>query len=156
VQAQFWLSSENSASGRSAVVADEGESLWLYLTERDSAKIAADCWLFNRAPARTGPEVLERSAEYRERGAPPPAAAEVIDDSAVLTGDLDQERVRIVWSPDGESVATWVDGSLAGYIVAGARRGHSSHLRIECPWGAPLDAEQYQRVFEFTAGETGD
>lgn len=142
----FWLSSEHQGSLRSAIVADEGESLWLYLTEPGGGEIAADCWLFNRVPSPTRDELKARRAEYAAAGQPPPAAADVVDEGALLVGALDASRVAIEWAPDGEAVAVSVDGALAGVITSAERRGYSAHLRDACPWGRPLSRELRARL----------
>src|SRR5687767_10494701 len=121
---EIWLSSESELSGRAAVIADEGESVWLYLTQADGRGILADCWLFNRVPAPSAEEIKAESAAYRERGAPPPAARDVTDNRAQLLGELDPNRVRIAWSKDGEAAAAWVDGLLAGFAISNERRGY--------------------------------
>ena len=148
----FWISSQHELSGRAAVVAEEGESVWLYLTEPGGEPIAADCWLANRVPAPDAADIERRTDEYRERGAPPPAPRDVVTDDALLEGALDARRVRFAWSADGEAVAVWVDEALAGFIAAG-EEGYSARLRTEGPWGRPLARELYARLFLGEAGE---
>src|SRR5689334_11253603 len=126
LQGKFWLSSESAASGRSAIVADEGDSVWLYLTVADQQKIEADCWLFNCIDAFDSSEFQSRSAEYRERGEPPPETRDVVDASSKLAGELDAGRVQVQWSADGEAVAALIDGGVAGFIDAKKRRGFSA------------------------------
>jgi hypothetical protein len=147
-EGDFWISSEHDGSSRVAAVADEGESVWLYFTEPGGAEIAASGWLFNRVPAPTAEDVEARVAEYQERGTPPPATREVVDDEAVLDGPLDGTRVTFEWSGDGESVAVSVDGELAGFIGSGEERGYSAHLRMDCAWGQPLDMTRYIETFD--------
>lgn len=144
---QFRISSEHETSRRAALIAEEGESVWLYLTEPGGGQIVADCWLFNRVPAPSGEEVRARRAEFRERGVPPPASQEVIDQAALLGGPLDESRASFVWSADGEAVAAWLDGQLAGFIAPGESRGYSAHLRTRSPWGQPLLVERYDQLF---------
>lgn len=66
---KLWVSSKHSLSGRSAIVADEGESVWLYLTAATSSDVpptpVADRWLFNQVDAPTTAEVQARRGGYR-------------------------------------------------------------------------------------------
>ncbi len=143
---EFSASSEHELSGRVAIVGDEAGAVWLCLTEAGSQAIVAACWLFNRVPAPSASELDETGSGNGEPGAPPPAVREVVDDAALLEGPLDG-RVRFAWSIDGEAVAAWIDGALAGFAVAGEPRGYSAHLTVECAWGQPLDAALHDRLF---------
>jgi hypothetical protein len=145
--AEFFASSTHPASGRSAMIADEGDSVWIYLTEPAGTKIAADCWLFNRIPATAGVELEARWPDYRARHKPPPAPAEVITPEACQATPLRDDEVRFVWSADGHSVAAWANGRLAGFIAGAERRGYSSNLLAECPWGRPLDPALHAQLF---------
>ncbi|MFN2602571.1 MAG: hypothetical protein ABR582_07440 [Gemmatimonadaceae bacterium] len=147
VAGKFWLSSEGAASGRSAIVADEGDSVWLYLTVAGRREIEADCWLFNCIDAFDSSEFRSRAAEYRERGEPPPATRDVVDTDSRLRDELDASRIRFLWSPDGEAVAAVIDGSIAGFIDANPQRGFSAHLIRNCPWGSPLEMNEFERLF---------
>lgn len=144
---EFWMSSEHTSSGRAAAVADEGDSVWLYVTEPGGDRIVAGCWLFNRVPAPGGDDVEARAAEYEARGEPPPAPGEVVGHEARLDGPLEGGRVRFVWSTDGESVAVSIDGELAGFVAGGEPGGYSAQLRVECAWGRPLDLTLYAELF---------
>ena len=146
------LSDPHPISRRAAVVADEGESVWLYLTAPDGS-IAADCWLYNRVPAPSTEALRPLLAEYRARRAPPPAPAEVVGPGAHRVAPLEREAVAFTWSADGEAVAASVDGVLIGFIAPGARRGYSQHLRAAGPWGSPFDADLYGTLFVRNAGE---
>ena len=67
------VSEQNSYSHRWAVVADEGASVWLYLTQPDGQRPVADCWLLNTVPV---PENLEA---YRASKSPPPVTQQYAD-----------------------------------------------------------------------------
>lgn len=149
------LSSTNEVSGRHAIISDEGDSVWLYLTEAGSERIVADCWLFNSRPALSQSEFDARKSAYRERGGPPPASAAVVKGDGRLEGELSERRVRIVWSSDGRSAAAWIDNEVAGYVTADNRRGHSARLAVECPWGSPLDRVAYDQIFRSEPATVG-
>jgi hypothetical protein len=123
----------------------------LYLTAANARTLVADCWLYNRVPSPTFEDVRARRSEYRSRGEPPPAPSEVTGSGGVHPTPIDARDVTFVWSADGESVAAWVGGELAGFIATGERRGHAAHLRVECPWGQPMDRGRYEKLFETKA-----
>lgn len=134
------ISQQNPRSGRWAVVADEGTSVWLYLTERDGMEPVADCWLFNTVPPPTNLD------EYRARQSAPPVT-EAYAGPAALGSVPVEAAVAFEWSDDGESVAVLVSGDLLGFIAAGSKRGFSKHLVARGPFGHPLDEELYARLF---------
>ena len=47
-------------------------------------------------------------------------------------------RWDLVWSGDGEAVALRRDGVIVALVRSAERRGRSSAIATECPWGAPL------------------
>jgi hypothetical protein len=131
---------QHPVSRRWAVFDDEGDSAWLYLTERDEPRPIADCWVYNRVPAPQPAEIA------RYRGGPPPACIGHAGPDARYQGP-EPPVVRFLWSPDGESVAVWINGRELGYIVSGGRRGFSRHLLQAGPWGQPWDEPRYRAVF---------
>src|SRR5262245_14046342 len=90
------VSEQNSHSLRWAVVADEGTSVWLYLTEPNGKRPVADCWLLNTVPA---PVSLDA---YRHAKGPPPATREYADANSQAPAPT-EAAVRFQWSRDGES-----------------------------------------------------
>src|SRR5438132_230494 len=46
----LFVSEQHPVSRRWAVIEDDGRAAWLYLTEPDTRKPVADCWLYNRVP----------------------------------------------------------------------------------------------------------
>jgi hypothetical protein len=134
------ISEQNAGSRRWAVVADEGDSVWLYLTEPDRQRPVADCWLLNTIPA---PDDV---SAYRSAKSAPAATREFAGAGAHGVCP-DARAVRFQWSSDGESVAVFVAEELLGFIASGQRRGFSRHLIAEGPFGHPLDQQLYSRVF---------
>ncbi len=136
-------------SGRTAVIADEGDSVWLYLTEAGGEGITADCWLMNRIPAPRYAALAESEGaeRYRGEGVPPPAIAEVVAEGAFRQAPLEAHRCRFAWAANGESVAAFYEAELLGFIVRGEPRGFSRFLRLASPWGEPLNLDRYDEVF---------
>ena len=108
-----FLSEQHSVSHRWAVFEDDGLSAWLYLTEPNSEKPIADCWIYNRVSD------IEPTENYLSRGVAPPATLEFIRDDA-LTIVSETSSLRFVWSGDGESVALFDGDVLLGFIVSSA------------------------------------
>jgi len=128
------LEFDSEASGRSAVIADEGDSIWLYLTHPTRAEFERDCWLFNTPKAPDDPE-LER---YEQQSVPPPAPARFINEGGVRPTPS-EKSISVRWSADGNAVAVLVDGSPVGLASMSAECGMSRYLRESCPWGEPWD-----------------
>jgi hypothetical protein len=137
---------KHGGSLRTVIVTDEGDSVWLYLTHPDELRIAADCWLLNRAAALPGDVLRSRFEEYRRQALPPPAPAEAVGPDSLRTGKLEASDVAVTWSHGGEAVAVWVDGQAVGFIGPGERRGHSRHLRAPGPWGEHWDETAFRRL----------
>lgn len=136
-------------SHRTAIIADEGDSVWLYLTVASGQAVMADCWLMNRIPAPRYAELAESEGaeRYRGNGLPPPAIAEVVAEGAFHEGPLDAAHCRFIWAADGNSVAAYYRTDLLGFIAWGEPRGFSKFLRVGSPWGEPLDMERFVALF---------
>ena len=137
---EVFLSEQHPVSHRWAVLEDDGLSAWLYLTEPNSEKPIADCWIYNRT---SNPEPAE---SYMSRGSAPPAPSDYIGDSAVVLSS-DASSFRLVWSEDGESIAFFDDNILMGFIASGEKRGYSRNLARAGAWGNPLDEGLYKSLF---------
>jgi hypothetical protein len=131
---ELLLEFDSEASGRTAVIADEGDSVWLYLTHPTEPEIERDCWLFNlpTAAAEPDPEM------YAAQSAPPPAPARFITPEGTQQMP-DAARIRVHWSQDGHSVAVLLDGVAIGVASIELEHGYSRYLREAGPWGLPWD-----------------
>jgi hypothetical protein len=143
------ISERHPDSGRTAIIADEGDSVWLYLTDTSGEGVIAEAWLMNRIPAPRYAELAENQGaeRYRDEGLPPPAIAEVVADGAFRATPLEAARCRFAWATNGESVAAYYETELLGFIARGEPRGFSRFLRVASPWGEPLDLERFVAVF---------
>jgi hypothetical protein len=143
------VSERHPDSRRTAIIADEGDSIWLYLTDASGEGVTADCWLMNRIPAPSYAALAEEEGaeRYRGEGLPPPAIAEVVAEGAFRTTPLEAARCRFTWASNGESVAAYYETELIGFIARGEPRGFSRFLRLPSPWGEPLDLERFVEVF---------
>jgi hypothetical protein len=134
------LSENHPQSGRWAIAQDNGTSVWLYLTERASQAIVADCWLWNRIADPGNP------ADYASQGLAPPAPKGMIILPGTVTDALPTVTTR--WRWDGNAVALLVEDQAIAFISADQKRGYCRHLRSAGPWGNPFDAKRYRRLFE--------
>lgn len=136
----LFLESEHPASGRFAVLEDDGTSAWLYLTEPGTRKPVADAWVYNRIAAPP----MEAIKAYR--GGPPPAAQGYASEGA-LCQDPATHAWSFVWSSDGESVAVAKDGAAVAFIVDGQKGGYSRELVNDGPWGHPWSETLFRQKF---------
>lgn len=136
----LFLDSEHPASGRRAVLDDDGTSAWLYLTEPGTRKPVADAWVYNRVAA----PAVDAIQSYR--GGPPPAAQGYASESALCEAAFAQEW-SFIWSTDGESVAVAKDNQPVAFIVRGQKRGYSRELVKDGPWGHPWSESLFRSTF---------
>ena len=101
---RLFLSFKSAISERNAIVSDEGESVWFYLTASASLRPERDCWLLNAPSAPLEPDV----ASYRGSGGPPPAPATFVDPQGVRDTP-GPEHWHVQWSTDGHAAAILLD-----------------------------------------------
>lgn len=134
----LFISELHPSSRRRAVIEDDGRVAWLYLTEPETRKPVADCWLYNRVPT---PPRFNSSREE------PPVVPQTHAGVDATMQPPSEESVRLQWSLDGESVAVFFDADLIGFIAHGQKHGYSRCIRVAGPFGSPLDTELFQRLF---------
>ena len=138
---KLWLEFDCETSGRTAIVEDLGDSVWVFLTAPDGSTIERDCWLFNKKSAAPEPD-LER---YRSQSIPPPAPASLIHGAGRRDVPA-EEHWSARWSQNGDSVVIAVDGIDLGLASTGAESGMSRYLVEECGWGQPWDDALLRRL----------
>ena len=138
----LFISFTSEKSRRTAVVAEELGSIWLYLSRQGESAPEHDCWLLN-----TVPQPQHGREFYRPRNMPPPAPADrVITGGTMPTPAPD--RWSVVWSRDGESVAALLDGQPIGFIAAGLTRGSARYITDGAlPWAVPWADDTYRDAF---------
>jgi len=137
----LFLSSRSSASGRSAIVSDEGTSVWLYLTEVGSTKPTRDCWLLSNPSASA-----HSLGFYRSRSLPPPAPITAVDSRGVVEPPS-ADRWSFLWSADGDAVAAATDGLVLGLAAMTHPRGFARYIVTSGPWGEPWDSALFDQLF---------
>jgi hypothetical protein len=137
------LKSTSAVSGRTAVVFEEEDSVWLYLTAPGSGRRERACWLFNKPSAPPDPEM----AIYRAQSAPPPAPA-----SYIIPGGVREpaaaERWIFTWSRSGDAVVAAVDGLPLGFASISEKRGVSRYVARSGPWGSEWDEDLVAAALE--------
>lgn len=139
----LFVTERHPASGRSAVLEDDGTSAWLYLTEPGTRRPAADAWVYNRVAAPP----MEAIRGYR--GGPPPASREYASGSALCDDPMAYEW-SFIWAPDGEAVALARDGHPVALIVLWQKGGYSRELVKDGPWGHPWSDELFRQTLGTT------
>lgn len=137
---EVFFSEQHPVSHRWAVLEDDGLAAWLYLTEPNSEKPVADCWIYNRLWN------FDPAESYSSCGVAPPAPSDYVRDDALLAAP-NASGFRFVWSTDGASVALFDGHILSGFIATGQERGFSRNLKKSGAWGNPLDENVYTSVF---------
>ena len=132
----------SQASQRAAVIAEEVDSIWLYLSRPNERAPERDCWLLN-----TDAEPRRDREYYRQHKSPPPAPPD-----RVLAGGTtptpSSDRWAVQWSADGESVAALLDGRPIGLIASGHRRSYARYIADEAgPWALPWSDDAYGEAF---------
>ncbi|GMK37049.1 hypothetical protein PCCS19_01020 [Paenibacillus sp. CCS19] len=137
----IFLSDFNPISKRWVIFEDDGQTGWLYLTEANDQKPQFDCWIYNRIQP---PNEIEIS---KYRTSPPPVTVEYAGENAFVTS-VEGIEFKFKWSKDGNSVALLINEKPVGYIIAGNKRGFSSNLKKDGPWGSLLKQEQFEIIFQ--------
>ena len=135
----IFISLQNLISKRWAVFEDDGISAWLYLTEPNSEKPIADCWIYNRIP-------ISPTEDMGKFEIPLPAISSVTDNDAVYHS-IDKEKLSFLWSKNGESVSLFYANVSLGFIHEANQRGYSYHLIEDCTWGNVFDYRLFRRTF---------
>ena len=137
----LFVAFQSDVSRRTAVIAEEIGSIWLYLSKPDERAPERDCWLLN-----TDAEIRDREF-YRQQQSPPPAPPDHILDGGTVPVP-DAERWSALWSSDGNSVVALLDGQAIGFIVAGDEHGHARYISGGAtPWALPWSEHAYNEAF---------
>ena len=129
---RLWLEEQHPETLRWAILDDDGTSAWLYLTEADSQKPVADCFVYNRIPAIPDSEVKA----YVSRGVQPPVSLSYASQFAHLS-EPSEHTISLSWSENGKSAIVAIDGHEWAMLSVGESRGYSRSLSVEGPFGYP-------------------
>lgn len=135
----LFLSEQHPLSKRHVVLEDDGQTIWLYLTLRDSVRPVTDVWVYNRVE-RPGARVTSSAPS------PPPATAEFLGDTGRIEFPLAHDW-SFVWSADGEAVAVVMDGKPVAFVRSQQKPGLSRQLSQDGPYGHVWSEDEYQATF---------
>jgi hypothetical protein len=140
---EIFLSDENPVSGRWAILEDNGNSAWLYITKPGTQQPEKDAFVYSPV------QPIERLniEDIKEHGAPPILTKDLATDSSVLLNAKASE-FRFRWSADGESVSVLYLGKPISMIVKESERGYSSALGKEGFFGLPWDQAVHDSHFK--------
>jgi len=138
----LFLEAQHAKSRRFAILEDNGNSCWLYLTTPDQPRPEKDCFVY--APVEPIEEL--NIDAVRDEGEPPILTKNLATNSALLTNPKPSD-FRLRWSVDGESIAVVHKGVPVAMIVKDRKRGVSKALNKSSFFGEPWDQGLYERVF---------
>ena len=136
---------EHAKSQRHAVLDEEGDVAYLYLTEPKVPRPEADVIAFS-----TGRLLTESEAKkVAEQGAPPPLTIAAASKEAIVA-DAKASEFTFVWKPDGESVCLLHKGRPVAMIVrvGSTFTGYSRAIAREGSYGKPWSDETFKAVFK--------
>jgi hypothetical protein len=139
-QGRPFQSLQHPTTKRWAILEDDGTSAWLYVTEPDTSKPAADCFVYSCRP----PEA-ELPATW-DRTSPPPITAEFASSSA-CRADVSQSSIQLVWTERGNAAAVLLDNIPIAFIVVGEKQGHSRAIAVDGFYGRPWNEARFAEAF---------
>ncbi len=128
-------------SGRTAVIREEIDSVWLYLSGPGEARPDVACWVVNTIDAPPAPDF----AAYRSQSAPPPLPASRL---AATPPDPARGDWSLLWSQDGHAVAALLNERPVAFVVGDRPRGYARYVKGGAdPWALPWDEDTFTTVF---------
>ena len=139
------LINRSDDSRRTAIVREEVDSVWLYLSRPGETRPEVACWVVNTIDAPRVPDF----AAYRNQSAPPPLPATQL---AGTPPDPRQGDWSLRWSRDGHAVTALLDEHPIAFVVAGRSRGYARYVKAGAdPWALPWDEDLFATVFSASA-----
>ena len=127
------ISKQDSLSKRRAIFEDDGTSAWLYMTEPESEKIIADCFVYNLIP----PILDAQVKEYSSNGNQPPISKTYASKFAQISVPINHE-IEVEWCPRGLEIVVKIDGNMWSRLKVGEKNGKSKSVGKDGPFGYPL------------------
>ena len=138
---EIFISDVHPLSKRWAILDDNGNSAWLYLSVPGEQRPEKDAFAYSPVPP-----AATLNVEAINRGEPPILPAELASDAAQISA-ADSAEVSFLWSADGESLALAYQDRLLAMIVAGSERGYSAALSQPSDFGLPWDEAVFEQWF---------
>ena len=138
---EIFISDVHPLSNRWAILDDNGNSAWLYLSAPGVQQPEKDAFAYSPVEP-----VAELNIDAIRQGIPPILTRELASSDAVIRS-MDTAQVNFVWAADGESVAIAYQGRLLAMIVSGSERGYSAALAKDGEFGQPWDESVFEQHF---------
>jgi hypothetical protein len=139
---RLFLSVLSTASGRHAILEDDGFAVLLYLTAPTDRKPTADCFVYSVVPPTD-----ELVSPHGTAG--PPILLQCFASEVAIQQDVPANSHRLEFSPDGHSVAVFIRGEPWAFIARGERRGYSKCISAVGPFGQPWSQQLFDDLFPF-------
>lgn len=138
---EIFISDVHPLSKRWAILDDNGNSAWLYLSVPGEQQPEKDAFAYSPVEP-----VAELNVEAIRRGIPPILPRDLASDTAVIRA-MDSAQINFLWAADGESVAVAWQGHLLAMIVSGCEHGYSAALARDGEFGLAWDEAVFERYF---------
>ncbi|RTL32718.1 MAG: hypothetical protein EKK49_10580 [Rhodocyclaceae bacterium] len=139
---EIFLQSHCTASDRLAILEDDQQVAYLYLTKPGSQKIERDAIAYSRVPP-IGP--MDWDAIKKSKSTPQ-LLQSIASSSAVVPNPIDRE-FSFKWAPDGNAVALLRNGSPMAFISVEEPFGYSKAVAKSSPLANAWDQEKYESLF---------
>lgn len=140
---QIFLNSKNALSGRTAILEDDGQVAYLYLTAPSSTKIERDVILYMRIQPITEGEWKKIMATKST----PRLPINMASTTAVIEDPAERE-FEFRWSQDGSAVAALRHGVPLAFTSVNERLGYSKAVAVTSPFASLWEQAKYDEVFD--------
>jgi hypothetical protein len=142
---EIFITDVHPVSGRWAILDDNGNSAWLYLSAPGTQQPEKDAFAYSPVAP-----VAALDIDAIQRGIAPILTTGLASSDAVISG-LDSAQISFLWAADGESVAVAYQDRLLAMIVSSSDRGYSAALAQDGEFGQRWDEAVFEQHF-FAAG----
>ncbi len=134
---EIFIYSQNSSSGRFAILDDNGRVAYLYLTNTDSQKPFRDAIAYSRIPLET----REAWLKGVKKDEAPQLFTEIASETAIIASPNENE-FSFIWSSDGHTAALLRNGEPIALVSAHETPGYSKAAcktsALATPWNQEI------------------
>lgn len=139
----IFITDNNPVSRRWAILEDNGNSAWLYLTKSGTQKPEKDAFVYS--PIQPIDKI--NIEDIKQDGTPPIITNELATNSSVIINAKSKD-FKFIWSNDGESVSVLYKGKPISMITKESKQGYSTSLKKESFFGLPWNQSIYDKYFK--------
>lgn len=137
----LFLKEMHPVSSRCAVLEDDGQAGWLYLTAVGEMRPEKDAVVYGRVLVPADDAIAAARS-----GAAPPLGLEFASAEAVMLDPVPSD-FRFQWTADGQSVVVFHQDIPRAMIIAASERGYSRAIARSGFYGLPWDEAVYEQNF---------